>query len=784
MKFLLSFIASICLFNIAWSQSTISISGYISDSLSGERLIGANIYETVSLKGTSSNNFGYYVLKLNKRDVIQLNFSYVGYKPRQIYLKTNGDTVINISLVSNNNNIEQITVNGEKSREELTEISKITLLPAVIKIVPSLTGEPDLLKTFQLMPGVNQGTEGTSGLNVRGGSPDQNLFLLDDVPLYNVMHLGGLYSVFDPSAIKSVDLYKGGFPARYGGRISSIIDIRNKDGNINQYNIEIGLSLILSKFFVEGPLIKGKASFLLSARRSNLDIYSILFNKYLSNSGDYYAYYFYDVNLKMNYILDDRNRVYVAFYKGLDNFYHKYSESSYTSGFEYNGYSGLKWGNTALSSRWQHVFANQATNNLTIASTFYKFDNKNTFTAFNQEQNLGSSSNYRLTSNIHDLILKSDLQIPINASDIKTGFEIAYHNFNPSAINYSYNTMDTQATDPVIDNETEAFSGSFYIERIFNLTEKFSSNVGFRYNFFYTENTFFHLPEPRLIMNYRMFSTWAIKASYCMMSQNIHLLTNSGTGLPSDLWVPSTQQVRPEKSNQFTIGLTHTSSSKNYKMSAEAYYKTLSNLIEYKEGILVYSPDYSWTEKVEKNGKGNAKGVELMIEKQKGRFTGWVSYTLSKSERVFSNIQDGEAFPYKYDQRHNISIVLNYNISERLSASAVWQYHTGNAITLAQGKYEVLIENYYRNGVQQLEEVHVYSKRNACRMPAYHKLDLGLNYTLTKKRGIAIWNIGLFNAYNHQNAYFLFFKENNGITQLYQQSIFPLLLNFGYTFKF
>lgn len=782
MRFLLLLVATLSLLHIVNAQSTFSISGYISDSLTGERLIGANIYQPVSLKGVSTNSFGYYVLKLNKQDTTLLNFSYVGYKPRQLQFKTNDDTVINISLISDNS-IEQVIVKGEKSREELTEISKITLIPAQIQKLPSLTGEPDLLKAFQLMPGVNQGTEGTSGIYVRGGSPDQNLFLLDDVPLYNVMHLGGLYAVFDPQAIKSVDLYKGGFPAQYGGRISSIIDIRNKDGNINQYNKEIGLSLLLSKLFVEGPLKKGKASFLLSARRSNLDLYSLFFNKLLSGSGDNISYYFYDVNLKLNYIINDRNRIFVSFYKGIDNFYRKYTETANASGFNYDGYSGLKWGNTTISSRWQHVFANQITNNLTIAGTFYKYDNKNNFKAFNKEQNIGSSSEFSLMSNIRDLIIKSDIQIPLNNNNIKTGFEAAHHTFNPSAIHYSYSNIDTIVTNPESSNEMEAFSGSFYIERVFKLGSKISSNIGFRYNFFIAENTYFQLPDARFILNYRIFSTWAIKASYGNMSQHIHLLTNSGTGLPSDLWVPSTKRVQPEKSDQFTVGI-HTSASNNYKISTEAYYKTLSNLIEYKQGVLVYSSGKTWEEKIEKNGTGYAKGIELLIEKQNGWFTGWVSYTLSKSERKFSTIQNGESFPFKYDQRHNFSIVLNFAINKRISASAVWQYNTGNAITLAQGKYEILTQNYYYNGEQQMEVVHIYSKRNAYNMPSYHKLDLGLNYTKSKKRGTAIWNIGLFNAYNHQNAYFLFFEEKNGTTKLYQQSLFPILFNFGYTFRF
>lgn len=783
MRFFLLLFTCLCLINIVSSQSTILISGYLKDSLTGERLIGANIYDIISLKGTSSNSFGYYVVKLNKQGIVKLQYSYVGYKPYQISFNTNGDTIISVSLVSNNS-LEQVIVKGEKSREELTEISKITLLPAQVKKLPSFTGEPDLLKAFQLMPGISQGTEGTSGLYVRGGSPDQNLFLLDDVPLYNVMHLGGLYSVFDPSALKSVDLYKGGFPARYGGRISSIMDIRNNDGNIKQYNSEIGLSLLLSKLFIEGPLKKGKASFMFSIRRSNLDLYTFLYNKFLSGQNDNIAYYFYDVNLKLNYIINDRNRVFMAFYKGIDNFYNKYNESQYTSGFDYKGYSGIKWGNTAISARWQHIFANQVTNNLTVASTFYKYENKNNFKAFNKEQNIGSSSEYSLISNIHDLIIKSDLQIPINTNHIKTGFEGAFHTFNPSAIHSSYSTSDSLVTNPSNKNVIKAFSGSFYAERVFDLTEKISANFGFRYNLFYTNSTFFQSPEPRIIINYSFYSAWAIKASYCKMSQNIHLLTNSGTGLPSDLWVPSTQQAHPEKSDQVTIGVTHTTSSNNYKISAEMYYKTLSNLIEYKEGVLVYSSNESWEEKVEKNGKGYAEGIELMIEKQYGRLTGWLSYTLSKTERKFNNIQNGESFPFKYDQRHNFSIVLNYAISEKLSASAVWQYHTGNAITLATGKYEILTQNYYYNGQQQMKEIHIYSKRNAYQMPAYHKLDLGLNYTKTKRRGTAIWNIGIFNAYNHQNAYFLFFKEKNGVTKLYQQSLFPILFNFGYTYKF
>lgn len=781
MRYTLSIIALIAS-TLIMAQTPITISGYLSDSLTGERLIGANVFNAITYKGVSTNNFGYYVFQLHENEIVTVQFSYVGYNTESCVFKLNTDTIVNMQLTSDNS-IEQVVVKGEKAREQLAEMSKMSLNADQISRMPNITGEPNLLKVYQLMPGIAQADEGNSGLYVRGGSPDQNLFLLDDVPLYNVMHLGGIYSVFDPAVIKNVTLYKGGFPARYGGRISSIIDVRNKDGNLHKFGGEVGISLLLSKVFLEGPIKKDKASFVLSVRRSNIDLFTTLYNKVLTKSPENTGYYFYDINAKVNLIANQNNRVFISFYKGLDNFYRREKDQDVGSGYDYEGESELKWGNVSASLRWQHVFKNNSINNFTVAYSNYTYANENHYSANNTEGNQNSSTSYSLKSDIKDIIVKSDLQIPIANSDLKAGIELTSHRFNPSAIQYSDKQNDSVNTGGNPNNIMPAFSGAIYLERVFNLLPKLSANLGLRLaSFFVSDTSFFNL-EPRVIVNYHFAKAWALKASYCHMTQNIHLLSNSNTGLPSDLWVPSTGIISPEQSKQVSLGITHTSAN-NYLFTAEAYYKTMNNLIEYKAGTLIYSSNQDWTEKIETEGKGYSAGIELMLEKKIGKVTGWISYTLSKSERQFSNIQNGDYFPFKYDQTHNFSFVFNYAISKKLSASLTWQYHTGNAITIAEGSYEQMVPNYYDEGKLEPVAIHVYSAKNGYRMPAYHKLDVGLNYTKPKPNGTAVWHLGIFNVYNRQNAHYLYFKDEEGETKLYQQSLFPIMFNFGYLFQF
>jgi hypothetical protein len=780
----------LCFLHLYAFSQKVTLSGYVLDENTGEHLIGANIYDKLNHTGHTTNKFGFYSIVLTKGETYNFQYSYVGYSPVSITLQSEADTTLNIKLTAGAS-LEGVQITAAKSErlERRNEISKIEIPLNQIKTLPSITGEPDILKAFQLMPGIQSGSEGHNGLYVRGGTPDQNLFLLDDVPLYNVSHLGGLYSVFDPSMVKSVDLYKGGFPARYGGRTSSVVDVRNKEGNLYSYNGEFGFSLLLSKIFFEGPVVKDKASFAFSLRRSNLDIYSFMHNRMLGNPYNT-GYNFYDINLKSNYILSGKDRLFVNFYQGNDVFFYKEKESSQSHGlYAYNAQSKLKWGNRSASVRWHHIFGSKIFNNLTLAYTKYQYRSINFSERTDKSSNAGLKNEFLIHSGVEDIIMKTDLEIPFTSSSLRIGGEFSKHYYVPSAVSHSQilslNKRDTVLSNPVQKSVLKANDASVYGEYHFYLN-KLSGNLGSRAGYYLVNGRKFTSIEPRVILNYLLFPSLSIKGSYCTMQQSIHLLTNSNTGFPSDLWLPSTDKIVPETSEQITFGLAHTSKS-NYEFSIEGYYKKMDNLIEYKEGILVFNNNLNWDEKIETGGIGKVRGIELLIQKKEGVVTGWIGYTLSKNQRNFANLNKGLDFPFKYDQRHNFSLVNNWKINDRITLSGTWMYNSGHSITLPTGKYPILNVSYWGNYTEdryELSDIHIYSEKNGYRMPSFHKLDLGFNYTVLKKKGTAIWTLGVYNAYNRQNAYYLFFKTTNGETKLYQQSLFPIIINFGYSFIF
>ncbi|MBE9468356.1 MAG: TonB-dependent receptor plug domain-containing protein [Bacteroidetes bacterium] len=787
-KIILS-ISFIFILNFFSFSQKLTLSGYIIDQNSGEYLIGATIYDTTKHIGHVTNKFGFYSIVLTKRETYTFQYSYVGYGSLYLTVRPQSDTAVNIYLIAGINLKEvQITAN-KKKLENLCEISKLEIPLEQIKILPSITGEPDILKVYQLMPGIQSGSEGNNGLYVRGGTPDQNLFLLDDVPLYNVSHMGGLYSVFDPSMVKSVELYKGGFPARYGGRISSVVDVRNKDGNMYNYKGELGLSLLLSKLFIEGPIIKDKASFAFSIRRSNLDLYSSFYNWFVSNPYNS-GYTFYDINLKSNYILSKNDRLFVNFYQGKDKFFYKEKENKDpVESYIYNAESELKWGNSSASLRWYHVFGGKIFNNFTLAYTKYQYKSINFSERSDETDNSVLKDEYLINSAVQDVIIKTDFEIPFVRNSLRIGGKYSKHYYIPSSVSYSqnnnFNDSDTVLNNPEQKTDLYADDISVYGEYHFDFN-KMSGNIGLRAGYYLVNDKKFQSVEPRIIINYLLFSSFSVKASYCSMQQNIHLLTNSNTGLPTDLWIPSTNKIIPESSEQITLGFAHTTK-KNYEISIEGYFKKLNNLIEYKEGILVFNGSLNWDEKVETGGVGKVQGIELLIQKKEGIITGWIGYTLSKNQRTFDNLNNGRDFSFKYDQRHNISVVCNWKINDRITLSGTWLYHSGNSVTLPSGKYQLANVNYsdsYIGNRTVLDDVHIYSEKNGYRMPAYHRLDLGLNYVKLKRKGSSKWTIGVYNLYNRQNAYFLFFKTSNGETKLYQKSLFPVLINLGYTIIF
>lgn len=791
-KFITTISISIILLSNSLAQH-VRLNGYVTDSVTGEVLIGVNVIDVTTKKGSVTNNFGYFSLLLDRSSQVKLLISYVSYATHHCDFNIENDSSLMIKLTPSAQQIGEVIVMpiNEKRIEQRAETGKVNIPVAEIKKIPNITGEADILKAFQLLPGIQSGAEINNGLYVRGGSPDQNLILLDDVPLYNVSHLGGIYSVFDPSMVKSVDLYKGGFPARYGGRVSSVADVRNKDGNLYKYNGELGLSLFLSKVFIEGPIIKNKSSFAFSIRRSNLDAFTFLYNRLVSNNYNQ-GYAFYDLNLKTNIRINQKNSFFISLYHGKDIFYFKEKEKESTS-FEIiqSSYSSLDWGNSAFGLRWLHIFSDKVFSNFTLAYTKYNYANEHEFNSKIVNDNYMITDKMQLASSVQDLSIKNDNEISLNNSMLKFGFIGSQHFCLPSYISYSQsyssNSLDTTINSPSQNVILNSYELHGYVEWVHEIAKKLSVNVGFRAGYYSVGSVTYPSLEPRVVINFLLFPSISIKTSYCKMHQNIHLLTNSNTGLPSDIWVPTTSILPPEISNQFSLGLAHTYNNK-FEVVVDAYIKELTNLIEYKEGILLFNNEISWEDKVVKNGKGKMKGVELLINKKSGLLTGWLGYTISSNKRNFEKLNRGNDFPYKYDQTHNFSIVGNYKINRNLSLSATWVYHSGNRITLPEKKYRLYNINYsgsFEGNREVYSDIHVYPSRNNYKMPAYHRLDFGLNYEKSKRKGVAIWSFGIYNVYNRQNAYYLFFNDsNNGETRLYQKSLFPILLNFGYTFRF
>ncbi len=790
------------------------ISGFVEDSETGERLIGANVFDLSSSQGTVTNKYGFFHISGINSDPAKLQFSYIGYTTKSLSIETAKDTLLNVKLgpVIEIEEIE-VTATRRQKIEEIPEMGKADIPIKKIKLLPSTTGEPDVLRAFQLMPGIQGGQEGANGLYVRGGSPDQNLFLLDDVPLYNVNHLGGFVSVFDVSMLKSIDFYKGGFPARYSGRLSSIVDLRLKDGNMNAFHWEYGIGTVMTRFMVEGPVKKEKSSFAFSIRRCNFDVLTWLQAKLFPDPlspNDWWGYNFYDLNFKWNTKLSGKDRVYLSAYVGDDNlrFVTKETESS-SGNYTYSVKERLRWGNKMFSTRWNHVYNGRLFHNFTISYTQYKYKNKYNYLREDTGENGGSEEErYLFYSGINDIMAKTDFEYMSAGHVLRMGAAGIYHRFTPAhtslaQIYHGPTDGDTTLSPPGASARINAWEGYGYLEYEAAFFKKVKANIGINLNFYYAENKVFFTPQPRVLVNYLFRPSWSVKASYGKMQQNVHLLTNSGAGLPTDLWVPSSPAIKPEISDQVAIGLAHTAKN-SIEFSIEPYYKTSNNLIEYKAGTILFDNAENFNNKIEIEGTGISKGIEFLVQKKTGKLSGWVAYTLSKATRQFEGINGGAAYPFKYDRRHDLSIVANWQINPRINMSATWICSSGHALTLPTSKYQLpLLGNSNPNDPDypySYIDIHVYDGKNSYRMPVYHRLDIGFNFQKEVKKGTRTWSVGVYNAYNRQNAYFVYFKQATPqmITQedgtlvqvrdkdlkLYQVTLMPIFPYVSYNFSF
>ncbi len=772
-----------------------TISGYVEDASSGERLIASTVYDDVSKNGVVANVYGYYSLTLPK-GTVKLKCSFVGYNPAELSFDLLKDTLI-IFTLEPSLTLKEVTVTAKKeSQVEQSQMSVVEIPVHTIKSLPVFLGEKDVLKAIQLFPGVQSGNEGTTGLYIRGGGPDQNLILLDGVPVYNADHLFGFFSVFNPDAIQHVLLVKGGFPARYGGRLSSVLDIRMKEGNNKEYHGELSVGLISSKLMVEGPIVKNKSSFIISARRTYIDLLIQPFIKAMEDNASG-GYYFYDVNTKLNYMLSDKDRIFLSFYTGQDKAYVRYKDSYFSDNtqYEFASDAGLDWGNFTTAFRWNHIYNKKWFSNVTATFSRFRFDVGEKFISKETENGNTETSefNFKYFSGIHDWAIKADFEYhPSPRHRVLLGVSDIYHTFTPGSTIFKYNdaTENNLSFETTYgNNKVYAHEISIYGEDEFTINSRLKINAGIHASLFPVHGTYYYSLQPRLNARYILGENWSVKLAASKMTQYILLLTNSGIGLPTDLWLPVTKNIEPQQSWQYAAGIFHDLNN-NIEISIEGYYKNMSNLIEYKEGADFFSAAQGWEEKIEV-GKGNAYGAEFLIRKTEGKTTGWIGYTLSWANRQFDNLNFGEQFPYRYDRRNDIGIAITHTLSERLDFGIVWVYGTGNAVSLPIEKYPGLITP---NGNDPYHtyypDVQYYEGRNGFRTPAYHRLDIGVNLHKKLKRGNRTWSFNIYNLYNRKNPFMIYFSNeynyanNTPTTRLKQISLFPLIPSFSYSYKF
>jgi hypothetical protein len=809
-----------CIFLLAATclrAQNFTIGGLAKEKNTGEFAIGATIYLKELQKGVTANNYGFYSITAPKGKYT-LICMYVGYEIFSATIELDKNINLDITLVPKSVEMNEVVVSTERPDQNVksSQMSTVTLDMKQIKSLPAFMGEVDILKTIQLLPGVKSAGDGQSGFYVRGGGPDQNLVLLDEAVVYNASHLMGFFSVFNGDAIKNVTLTKGGMPAQYGGRLSSVLDITMKDGNNQKLQVDGGIGLIASRLTVQGPIKKDTSSFIISARRTYVDaVTKPIFNN-LKTEFKGTSYYFYDLNTKFNYRFNNKNTLYLSGYFGEDVFLFK----DQGSGFGVQ----TSWGNATASLRWNHVFSSKLFSNTSLIYSYYNFS----FSAL--EENF----EFKLFSGIRDHNAKTDFSwYPGGNHNVKFGANYIYHIFIPTNVSAKEGETTFDFGDVV---KLYSHESHVYVSDDWDITDRIRLNAGVRESYFvhvgpftrYVKDQFTRITdtvvysagkkitdysgfEPRLSLRYQLTPSMSLKASYTKNYQYVHLASISSVSLPTDVWMPSTDIIKPQIGQQYAIGIFKNFKENMFETSFEAYYKTMQNLIEYKEGAepqdnVKDNPDNSFT-----FGKGEAYGGEFFVKKREGKFTGWVGYTLSWTTRTFPEINGGKTYFAKYDRRHDISIVSTYEHSARWLFSAVWVFNTGNRATLPNSLY------YFEQAVSV-----DYGGRNAYQFRPYNRLDLSATYTpdrnkrIEKKRkrierryarkgkdpstiGLPrkfarnfsdSWTFSVFNAYNRHNPYFIYFDTSGSIlngdfkVQARQVSLFPVLPSVTWNFKF
>lgn len=764
--YLFSFLILTFLSTTSLAQDKVVLSGTVKDSQTGESIIRAIIrVKELPNIGVFSNEYGFYSISLAKGNYT-ISVSQVGYEMYTSNIQIDSSIINNIQL-SANNLLKEVVVESSKKNNNLTkaQMGTETLNMVAISKVPVIFGEKDILKTLQLLPGVKSAGEGNSGYYVRGGAADQNLILLDEAPVYNASHLLGFFSTFNSDAIKDATLIKGNSPAIYGGRLSSVLDVKMKEGNNKDYVVNGGLGLISSRVSIEGPIQNDKSSFILSGRRTYADMFLKATEKFKDN-----ILYFYDLNMKANYTINAKNKIYLSGYFGKD-------ELGLGDAF------GIDWGNKTGTIRWNKIMSNKLFLNTSLIYSDYNYNVKLK----------NGETNFNINSNIKDVNLKQDYTFYADPkNNLRFGFNTILHTITPS-------TFSGTVTNSLSKQGRNGLENAIYLSNNYKPNNDLSLDVGLRvsaytlmggddYNIYSNGNvqstiklakssfgkTYIN-PEPRFTLNYRITDQNSFKAGYARNVQHLHILSNSTASSPSDQWIGNSYNIKPEISDQYSIGYVNTLNQNMFEMSTELYYKNLQNQLDYVDGAEVNT--LADVESALLYGVGRAYGFEWLLKKKEGLFTGWVSYTLSKTERKINGINQNNWYNAKQDRTHDIAVVGIYTINSKWSVSGVFVYNTGDAVTFPTGKYAFQGQTLYQ-----------YASRNANRMPDNHRLDISVTYDKKRKKKIQeSWNFSLYNVYGRENAYRITFQDdpnNLSRTQIIQTSLFRWVPSITYQFKF
>lgn len=760
-----------CLCILVTAQDRFTISGTIKSKKNGETLIGATI--TAGASGATSNEYGFYSLSLPAGEY-QLEVSAVGKEVFSQQIKLDKDLKLDVALEEEVKSMEGITITAAAKNRSLSSpqmgVEKVTTKE--IRNIPVLLGERDILKTIQLLPGIKSAGDGNSGFFVRGGSADQNLILLDEANVYNASHLLGFFSTFNSDAIKDITVYKGGMPAQYGGRLSSVLDIKMNDGNNQDYEVSGGIGLISAKLNVEGPIKKDKSSFLITGRRTYADMFLKLSNDSILQKS---RLYFYDLNAKVNYTLGKKDRLYLSGYFGQDV-------------LGASDRFGINWGNATGTIRWNHIYNSKLFSNTSLILSNYKY--KITIAS--------EGTNFDIFSQINDWNLKHEFQWYLNnRNNIRIGLNTIYHTLRPGEVRP---TNDKSSINLRLLQHRYSWENSIYATNTWKASDRVNVTYGVRLTSFSVlgEGDYFVLdenrnvtdtinyrkgafvktyvnPEPRLAVSYRLNNSSSFKGAYARNVQNLHLLANSTTSNPTDKWVASTNIIKPEVSDLVSLGY-YKDLWDDVELNTEVYYKTMQNQIDYKDGADIFIN----TDAVETQllfGRGRAYGWEFQLKKKAGKLTGWISYTLSKTEKQIDGINNNQWYNARQDRTHDVAVVASYELSKKWSVSANWVYNTGNAVSFPAGKYNV-------DG----QVAFYYTERNGYRMPSYHRLDIGANWILKQRKRLSSeLSFSLYNAYGRQNAYTISFQQSASDpekTEAVQLALFRFIPSVSYNFKF